>query len=889
MKQTDPFSILLPRERWTPANTQDDLFQSAYEKLMPPLVHKVREAVAEWRDNDYKGASTTSIALLHFWFDPKYASNRGDFSFFFSQREAIESVIYLYEVAEAKDKLSLMHFDSSARVSTGMFAETWTRYMVKMATGAGKTKVLGLVLVWSYFHKLYETESPLSKNFLVIAPNIIVLDRLKKDFVGEKGNEYLKMFKAEPFLPDNGIADQNWQNDFQPTIHLQDEVKTISPQGNIFLTNIHRVFLTNTEPSIETIFFGAKPKADADTSKGLDLGKILRSDKIKDLVVLNDEAHHIHDKDLAWFQSIEDINNKLKLKTGKGLSLQTDFSATPKHNNGDIFVQTICDYPLVEAIQANVVKSPVLPDAESRAKLIMHDSNVFAEKYKDFLELGFAEWEQQYEALKNQKKPILFVMTMSTKEADEAAAFLEKTYPIMKGRVLVIHTNSSGAIPSGTGKKDEATLKKLRDDANNIDSDDSKYFAVVSVLILREGWDVRNVTTIVGLRPYGTESKILPEQTIGRGLRKMFDLKTREQLSVIGTPKFLEFVEELKKEGVEFGESAMGKGAKGKPTLIIQIDHDNPNKKIPALDIPLPLLEKRIYREYTKLDLIDIVAFKNNKVPFKIFPTTKEKKIDFMDIEEKYTHTTVLTTQDIPYRHTIAFFTTTILQNSRLVTGFDILYPKVEDFIINYLFNKKVDLDDPQTLRNLNEAFTKDVLYKTFKAAIDALTIIDRGSTKVSAYRKLIDTKPKKVEDQAKLTPKKSAFNYIIWDSGLEKAFAVACENRFADVLAFAKNTMGENGVNFKMEYQGEDGNIHDYYPDFLVRTAADTFFIVETKGIEAPDALRKKQRLAMWCADINALQTDYTYTAIYITDADWKAKDKDLKTFDDVVKIFKI
>jgi len=88
-----------------------------------------------------------------------------------------------------------MRFDSSNRVSTGMFDENWTRYVIKMATGAGKTKVMALTLVWSYFHKLYETESPLSKNFLVIAPNIIVLNRLRKDFDG------LKMFFRRTIYP----------------------------------------------------------------------------------------------------------------------------------------------------------------------------------------------------------------------------------------------------------------------------------------------------------------------------------------------------------------------------------------------------------------------------------------------------------------------------------------------------------------------------------------------------------------------------------------------------------------------------------------------------------------------------------------------------------------
>jgi len=539
MKISDPFKILSPNERWAPTQSQMDAFQNAYEKLLPPLVYKIRLAVAKWREENYQGASDTSKSLLNFWFNQEHLLGQTKFSFFFSQQEAIESIIYLYEVAKAKDKYELMRFDSSERVSTGWFDETWTRYVIKMATGSGKTKVMGLTLVWSYFHKLYEPESKLSKDFLVIAPNIIVLHRLRKDF------DNLKMFFDEPFIPENGFDDKDWKNDFLLTLHIQDDLKPITESGNIFLTNIHRVFF-NEDPqqSFETTFLGIKPKPDADTSKGLDLGKVLRSDKIKDLVVLNDEAHHIHDPSLAWFKSIEDISNKLKLKNGNGISLQTDFSATPKHNNGAIFVQTICDYPLVEAIKQNVVKSPVLPDEASRHKIQEKDSSDFVERYRDYIQLGYLEWEKQYEELKSQKTPILFVMTMNTKEADQATAFLESNYPLMKNAVLTIHTNNSGEIKeTASSKRDKAELEILRTAADDIDKDHSPYKAVVSVLMLREGWDVRNVTTIVGLRPYNSDADILPEQTLGRGLRKMFSLNQREELVVIGTQKFLEIVE----------------------------------------------------------------------------------------------------------------------------------------------------------------------------------------------------------------------------------------------------------------------------------------------------------------------------------------------------------
>ena len=885
MKISDPFKILTPNERWAPTQSQMDDFQNAYEKLLPPLVYKIRLAVTRWRDDGYQGASDTSKSLMNFWFNQEHLIGQTPFGFFFSQREAIESIIYLYEVAKARDKYELMRFDSSERVSTGMFDETWTRYVVKMATGTGKTKVMGLTLVWSYFHKLYEADSKLSKNFLVIAPNIIVLNRLRKDFDG------LKMFFEEPFIPENGFDEKDWKNDFQLTLHIQDNLKPIAESGNIFLTNIHRVFF-NDDPkqSIETTFLGVKPKPDADTSKGLDLGKILRSDRIKELLVLNDEAHHIHDPKLAWFKSIEDISNKLKLKSGSGISLQADFSATPKHNKGAIFVQTICDYPLVEAIRQNVVKSPVLPDEASRQKIQEKDSSDFVERYIDYIHLGYLEWEQQYEELKNHKTPILFVMTMSTKEADQAAAFLEKEYPLMKNAVLTIHTNKSGEIKeSAASKRDKDELEKLRKAADDIDKDLSPYKAVVSVLMLREGWDVKNVTTVVGLRPFKADSKILPEQTIGRGLRKMFPLDMPEKLVVVGTSAFLEFVESLKTEGVEFQYSPMGKGTKGKSSIIVEVDKENPDKDLAALDIPIPQMSPRIYREYKNLELIDVSTFKNEKVALKRFSSDELKEIIFNDIDGDFSHKTVFKDTVPDYRNVIGFFTSSILKDSRLVSGFNILYPKVESFVKYQLFTKEVELSDPQTLRNLSEAQPKHILYTTFKKAIDELTVTDKGKAEFKNHISLKSAKPKIAENQPFLIPKKSVFNKIIGDNPFELEVAAALENRFADVVSYAKNTMGEGGVNFKMEYQAEDGNIREYYPDFFVKTEANTFFILETKGREDLDDIRKINRLVTWCKDVNTVQKEYIYTPVYVKQEKWEDVKNDLKSFNDMIKIFEV
>ena len=234
-----PHEILDPERRWFPAD--EALRDTTMEKLMPPLVAELRRRVKELRDNGYERASDTSRSLLNWWFKEQHLLPGADgsmetFEYYFAQREAIETLVYLYDVVGAKDKYDLMRFDSSGVVSTGMFDETWRRYVIKMATGSGKTKVMSLALAWSFYHKLYEPESELSRNFLVIAPNIIVLDRLYRDFRG------LRIFFTDPVIPHNGFDGRNWQDDFQLTLNKQDEVRVTRQTGNIFLTNIHRVY-----------------------------------------------------------------------------------------------------------------------------------------------------------------------------------------------------------------------------------------------------------------------------------------------------------------------------------------------------------------------------------------------------------------------------------------------------------------------------------------------------------------------------------------------------------------------------------------------------------------------------------------------------------------------
>jgi type III restriction enzyme len=747
----------------------------------------------------------------------------------------------LVDVVNVKDKYDLLRFDASEAVSAGMFDEDWRRFVIKMATGTGKTKVLSLILAWSYFHKTYEDDSNLARNFLIIAPNIIVLDRLRVDFDG------LRVFNSDPIIPENGYEGRNWRDDFQCTLHIQDNIGIVRKTGNIFLTNIHRVYESNNNiPTYEDddtteYFLGKRPTGKTQDSK-VDLSDIVRD--VNELVILNDEAHHIHDSKMAWFKSIQDIHNNLKMKGGE-LSLQVDTTATPRHNNGAIFVQTVADYPLVEAIYQNIVKHPALPDSASRTQLIEKKSSKFTEKYEDFIHLGYLEWEKaSKENNKAGKKAILFVMTDDTKNCDSVAKYLENRYSDLKGKVLVIHTKKNGEISEAVTGKGKEELEKLRKDANNIDSDDSRYRAIVSVMMLKEGWDVRNVTTIVGLRAYSAAANILPEQTLGRGLRRMYWGKDIEEpLSVIGTDAFMDFVESIKTEGVELEYKKMSERTPPNAPLVIEVDKENVKKDIEKLDIKIPVLTPRVYREYKNLSELNLEKFNFQIIEYHQFSKEEQREIIFRDITNgKVTHTTKLNTSTIPnYQSVISFFTQSIMRELRLVSGYDILFGKVKIFIKNHLYGKEIDLNSLNTIRNLSELVATKTIIETFKKEINDLTVADKGEAEIKNYIKISQVRPFVVKEKPYTTPKKSVFNRIIGDSHFELEFANFLEG-CEDIISYVKNYYA---VHFKIDYQDTNGDIKDYYPDFIVKRNEKEIYIIETKGLEDLNVPLKLERLA--------------------------------------------
>ena len=866
-----PFEIIKPNIRWYPGD--ENLGNIGREKLLPPLVTKIRNDVYEWRKKDYPKTTPTTKSLLNYWFNTEHSNN---FKYYFAQRESVESIIFLYEHEKIRNASELLKYDSTGNLVDSMFEEDWLRLVIKQATGTGKTKVLSLLIVWSYFNKVFEDNTELSKNFLLLAPNTIVLDRLKDDIEG------LKIFNNDPMIPPNQYSGKSWN--FFPKVHIQDQIGSLSNEGNIFLTNVQRfsVRAKNTNKNdMSDFFLGEKPSSTKNDNK------ILVRDIVKeldDIIILNDEAHHVHDSSLAWYKIIENIHLNL-LQNNKKLPLQIDVTATPKHQNGNIFVQTISDYPLVEAIAQNVVKTPILPDEASRGKLKENTSSKFSERYRQYINLGVEVWEQDYKKhQKLGKKALLFIMVDDTKNCDDVKDYLENTFPILKKSTFIIHTNKEGRIDEANSSKSQKELMELRKLAKEVDSESNNIKAVVSVLMLKEGWDVKNVSTVVGLRPFSHKANILPEQTLGRGLRKMyFGENISEELNVVGSEKFLDFVESIKSEGVIFEKRSMGKHSEPAGPTIIEID---PSKNLEELDIEIPILSPRIHREYKNLEDLDIEKFEFESAKLKKFSEDDQKNIIFREIiDDKIVKEIKLNEfLEINSSSIINFFTKSIMTEMRLYGGQEILYGKLKYFLKDKLFGEQVDLEDPNVARNLSETNIRFIIRETFKKYINKLTIVDSGETEVQNYIKVSNQKTFSVPRTKEFLPtKKSIFNKVVGDSHFELLFAGFLEAA-TDVKKYIKNYLQ---LNFKMSYINYEGGISNYYPDFVLQLKNGNWFVIETKGAENLDDPKKIERLKVWCEDASKT-TGKNYDYLYVKQEEWDALGITPNTFEEIIPVFK-
>ena len=257
-----------------------------------PCVPAIKQAVNDWRASGYKGVTETTRILLNHWFKTDHRLPNGrPFVYFDAQRVATETLIYLYEVAGIRRHKDLVEKYAGSNQDLRLLQyDDFARYCIKMATGSGKTKVMALAMAWQYFNAVAEGRDDYAKTFLLVAPNVIVFERLRKDFVNGK------IFRTDPLIPPE--LKIFWDFD----CYMRGDPERASSQGALYVTNIQQFYDRETngdddEPDVMTAVLGSKPPAQNIAVEDFDKRIVARGVPV---MVINDEAHHTHDEESEW-------------------------------------------------------------------------------------------------------------------------------------------------------------------------------------------------------------------------------------------------------------------------------------------------------------------------------------------------------------------------------------------------------------------------------------------------------------------------------------------------------------------------------------------------------------------------------------------------------------
>ena len=798
------------------------------------LVNELRKAVFSWRSQGYPNTSATTSRLLRYWFYEDHLVDNELFEFWFCQREAIETLIYVYEILKKRNFIDMAReFGSGSILGYDPSYDQYPLYAFKMATGSGKTFVMALSIVWQYFNHKWENKTDYTSKFLLIAgEKNVIYDRLTRDFKDGK------IFRELPLIP------PEWEDEFDLKVILKEDPIHIIPDSVLFLTNIQQLEQRKSkkkevERYVDEIM---------ELPEVYNISDIYQENRIKEvltncsnIMILKDEAHHIYNFEKAWKKILLQLNKNLIEKYGKGINMELDFSATPRTESGALFPWIIVDFSLKEAIEMNIVKRPLKGLVKGAREI---SSKKTVERYRAWIDAGIRRWREYKEKLNPlQKKPVLFFQCPENEEADEIYNYLNTSIPDLKGKVLLIHTDSTGEIT-------KADLPRAREFAKTIDDPDPEnnpYEAIVSTLMLNEGWDVRNVNVIVGLRSYTSKRKVLPEQVIGRGLRKMFPEEEANVenfiniLEVIGPPGLMAVLEELEsQEGIKFAEFDTDKSIN---LTTIFVDENKLDK-----DIQIPILSPRILIRELNLHEVDV----NNLPSLGIALENKVLDMEYVAIDMINGVEVVKRRWDLPVpqdaKSVIAYYTDQILKQLKISGCFATFYPAVKQYVKEKLFSDKVELEDPRVLFNLSRPEVQEKLINLFVDAFRNITFIEREPEKKD-FIKLSDTRPF-VWSKLVYPANKTIFNYAPVENNFESEFARFLD-KAEDVVAFCKIVPK---ISFFIEYRDSEGNLRLYYPDFVVVLNNGERWVIETKGIEDVDVKNKDKRAELWCEDASKL-----------------------------------
>lgn len=818
------------------------------------MIDRLRTAVDRWRsggdgNGPYAGASATTKRLLQYWFDEDHLVDGAPWRYYFGQREAIETLVFVREVLGLHDTADLVRryaIDAEVqtardgsrsitrqrpedgRAVTQLLPEpSLPRYAVKMATGSGKTIVMAMAMVWSHFHRRFEPGSDLSTNFLLLAPNVIVYQRLERDFAGNR------IFHELPLIP------PEWRGHWRQKVILRQEAASPDALCNLFVTNIQQLYesaAATDEPGNPVgALLGPRPKPDL-SAYDRPLMDVLKG--LPHVAVLNDEAHHVHDESLRWHAVLTELHHALPA----GLSLWLDFSATPKDQTGLYFPWVICDYPLAQAVEDRIVKSPIIVHTVEATDPTQVTRENAVEAYRPWLTAALARWRVHDRTFRPLGlNPVLFVMAESNAIADAIADWLASPVggAFKPGQVLTIHIDNTGEVRKGD-------LDTARRAAMAIDEPNSPIRAIVSVLMLREGWDVRNVSVVLGLRPFTAQARILPEQAVGRGLRLMQGVSPdrTQTLEVVGTRAFEDFVRELETEGV--GIPTVG----GEPRDPVDI---YPVREKLAFDITIPVTKPAYEVDYRRL---------GNLNPLTLQPIFEDTDLDaalatvlrmeFMTTETEIHHEAVTPSPPPIAQEVIASITRKTLDVAKMPAAFAQLYPLVKVYLEERCFGRRIDLEEERVRLHLAQPALQDGIVRYLGKQIAGLAYVRRPMEFESGVLLLSET-PRFTWRRRYVECTKTVFNRVATYNPFESYFADWLDQQ-PDVVRFAALEAPPTH-RFRVDYLKRSGGRGWYEPDWVVvQTTEDgeTHWIVETKGREWENTLEKDAAMRLWCRQVS-------------------------------------
>ena len=902
----------------------------------------------------------TTADLLLWWFGEDMVLARQGLNFHAGQKQAILNAIVAHEVlGYERENWTLLDLYQACAPDALLTANRMNevaspkhahpKYCFKMATGTGKTWVMQALMVWQLLNKtaaLAEgiNDARFTRQFMVVAPGLIVYERLLDAFCGKlvagsTGRDFSTsdVFKfADLFVPeayrDAVFAFVRGNVCSKAEIGLK-----ATGNGMIAITNWHLLAEGDVpEDDVEDVEALGAPldphlvvgavlplTPGRATGNSLDVldrryarGNVLEYlAGLPELMVFNDEAHHIHEfkregetTEVEWQKSL----SRIAATKGRRF-VQVDFSATPYNDVGSgknkrklYFPHIVVDFDLKSAMRAGLVKSLVLDrrkeigalPLEFKAERDESGSPTLSEGQRVMLRAGLKKLrklEADFAKIDPHRHPKMLVVCEDTTVSPLVAQFLTQQEGLHADEVMTIDSGKKAEL----GEKDWAPV---RERLFNVDRHATPR-VIVSVLMLREGFDVNNICVIVPLR--SSQAQILLEQTIGRGLRLMWrdaeyhDLKreNRERiaagqepgslldvLSIVEHPAFQSFYDDLLTEGLvgttgEDMDSASSTGDVmvaelregfepfdfGIPFILREADEEHHHT---ALDItalpaftamPLPQLAALLGQGDTFIsqDLQSATLFGDYRVDGAVMNVA-----GYNDYLARLTRRiSQALSEPLPKGNKIA----THVAKPYLQVHTADLTGWLDDYIWTRLFQTDFNpLGQSHGTENWRLLLLQPVVEHITKvfalALLEAEDTHTTGQSEVHA-RLLSETPRLMVREAHSVEVGKCIYTRLGWparNGGLEKAF-IHWAQADSQVLAFCK--ISETRHPFaRLRYVKEDGLPAFYSPDFLVRTG-DAIYLVETKAQQQaihPNVQRKLKAAVAWCERINALEPQH-------------------------------